>query len=235
MVAYPTDALQAMKTLAFQGVPLSLVGSFKGMHFYDQANPIQVGRDHVVLRTPGIKVCLTMHDKVYIYNRLLPETIRAVPQMLVNMPGTIRLSDFAYTGSLWYDRQGQRVQPGDALPAEVMLNGVRHEACIQDISLQGTRLWVDVEPEADQEVIVNLPVTVILPVGEVVFVIRGQIANRHFPRPHTLSLGVRLRPTVAQQTWLRDYIARRQRQILAELDTLVNEQLEPQGIQAQYF
>jgi hypothetical protein len=235
MFTYPTDALTAMKTLVFQGEPVSLAGTFKGMLFHDKATPLKVASDSVIFRTPGIKVCLTMREHVYVFSPVLPATIRATPQVLSNEAGTLRLFNFAFTGSLWYERCEQRIQPEDPLFVEILLNGVRWPATIQDFSLKGARLWVDLPQEQIFDVVVNAPLTMIIPAGDKDFYLRAQIANRRITHARTVSIGLRLRPTDEQRAWINALVARRQLEILAELDALINLQMEPQVIQAQYF
>ncbi len=120
-MSYPflNDALQAVKSLAFQRVPLNLVSTYKGVHFIERIQPIKIGVDSITFRAPRLQVCVTLRDPVYLYSRVLPETVRAKPQLLNTSPQELRLSDFSFNGNLWFDRMEQRVQPDR--PIEVML------------------------------------------------------------------------------------------------------------------
>lgn len=236
MLVYPKDASQAIKLLAYQGEPISLVGCYKGMHFYEDISPVRVGSDHVVFRSPSVKLSLMLHSRVFIHNRLLPETIWAVPQVISGSPGEINLKEFAYTGTFWSDRREQRVQPEIPLQAELLMSGIKHPVTIQDISTQGLNVWLDPGIERNVEISINHPVRVsVFLKSEIPMNIQGRIVNRHNLGHGMLALGIYLTPDSTQEAWLALYIAERKKEILMELDELVCYRLGTYQIQEQFF
>ena len=235
MPFYFEDALQAIKLLAYQGEPISLAGCYRGMHFHEDIHPVQVRSDHVVFRSPSVRLSLMLRPRVYVHNRWLPETMWAVPQVASGSPGEMRLKEFAYTGTFWSDRREQRVQPDSPLQAELLMNGVIQPITIQNISTQGVNVWLDTGSGGDMEIPINQPAVVtILLEPEIRMDIQGRVANRHNLGHGILALGVHLTPDSTQKTWLDLYVAER-KEILMELDELVFNRLGSHQIQEQFF
>jgi hypothetical protein len=236
MFTQPRDALQAVKSLAYQQTPINVAGGYKGMLFNERILPVLVGPDHIVYRTPSLKVCIILRDPVFLYSRVLPETIRATPQLISCTTGEMRLTDFAYTGSLWFDRDNQRVQPEKPMTTDVRINGKSYPASLKDISLHGAGLLVYTQDEEFLNLLSNTTVEFPFPIaGGNSMTVNGKVAHRHSLSPSVLDLGLRIFLTSYQRTWLENFISRRKLEILSELERQITERLEPQRIKDQYF
>jgi hypothetical protein len=236
MLAPTLDAIQAVKTLAFQQMPVNIVGIYKGMSFSERIQPLRVGLDHVVFRAPCLQVCLTLRDPVYLHSRILPETIRARPHMLNCTSQELRLSEFSYTGSLWYEREEQRVQPEQPVEVELRLGKQPYSTTLKDLSCNGAGLFVDLSTPDDPDISINTPVELKLQLSPGHYVhLAGSVTQRRKTGRSLMALGVRLHPTPIQKTWLQDYIAQRKLEIFNELEQQISSRLEPQRAESLYF
>lgn len=237
-MSYPfqNDALQAVKSLAFQRVPLNLVSTYKGVHFIERIEPLKVGVDSITFRAPRLQVCLTLRDPVYLYSRVLPETVRARPQLINSSPHELRLSDFSFNGNLWFDRMEQRVQPDRSIEVTLRLHNRLYTATLRDFSLRGMGLMLFIGDQPDFDVVVNTPVDLhfdLTPSTPIAF--HGQVVCRRRVGATMMYLGLRIFPSEQQTRWLENYIVRRKLEILNELDDLINQQMEPQTAANLYF
>ena len=236
MLAPTFDALQAVKTLAFQQTPVNIVGTYKGMIFSERIQPLKVGQDYVIFRAPCLQVCLTLRDPVYLYSRMLPETVRARPHLLNCNTHELRLSDFSYTGSLWFERGEQRIQPESPALAELILNGQRYSATLKDLSVHGAGLFIDQTPGNELDVCINTPVELYLNLGpSLQMTIPASISQRRKVGKVLLMVGLRLRPSPTQETWLNSYISDRKIDIYNELEQQIRLRLEPQMASTPFF
>ncbi len=237
-MSYPflNDALQAVKSLAFQRVPLNLVSTYKGVHFIERIEPIKIGVDSITFRAPRLQVCMTLRDPVYLYSRVLPETVRAKPQLINSNPQELRLSDFSFNGNLWFDRMEQRVQPDRPVEVMLKLNNRIYSATLRDISLHGAGLLLYIGDQPGFDVLVNTPVDLRFDLTPTTPMdVHGQVVCRRRVGSTMMYLGVRIFPSEEQTRWLENYIVRRKLEILNELDDLINDQLEPQTAADLYF
>ena len=230
------DALQAVKSLAFQHTPLGLASCFKGMHFIERVQPVQVGISHVVFRAPSPKVCLILGDTVYLYSRVLPETVRATPQLVGYSAHELRLTDFSYTGTLWHERIEQRVQPEKPVSVDLLMARRFYRASLKDISANGIGLLVNIPVEIQGDIITNTPADFTFQLNALdQFTLHGKIVHRQLIGRSLFDLGLHIFPTPTQKTWLENYISRRKQAILTELERQLAYSLEPQPVKDQYF
>ncbi|MEN4012963.1 MAG: PilZ domain-containing protein [Chloroflexota bacterium] len=236
MYPYPHDALQAVKSLAFQRLPLNLVGNFKGLHFIEKIEPLKIGVDTVVFRAPRLQVCATLRNPVYLYSRVLPETVRASPQMINCTAMELRLTDFTFNGNLWFDRLEQRVQPERPIPTLLTVHKSVYSATLKDISHHGAGLMLYVGDQPELELLVNTPLDLRLELSpQTRLSLHGRVVCRKRVGTAILYLGVRIYPTQDQARWLENYIARRKANILRELDQQAYQRMEPQQVKDLYF
>ncbi len=237
-MSYPflNDALQAVKSLAFQRVPLNLVSTYKGVHFIERIQPIKIGVDSITFRAPRLQVCVTLRDPVYLYSRVLPETVRAKPQLLNTSPQELRLSDFSFNGNLWFDRMEQRVQPDRPIEVMLKLHNRIYSATLRDISLHGAGLLLYTGDQPNFDVLVNTPVDLRFDLTPTTSLdLHAKVVCRRRVGSTMMVLGVRIFPSEEQTRWLENYIVRRKLEILNELDELINQEMEPQTAADLYF
>ncbi len=236
MFTQTDDALQAVKSLAFQETPLGLASCYKGMHFIEKVQPIQVGISHVVFRAPSPKVCLILGETVYLFSRVLPETIRATPQLMGHSVHELRLTDFSYTGTLWHERGEQRVQPDQPVAIDLLMSRRFYRASLKDVSANGIGILVNIPEEVQTDIITHTPVDFTLQLNSLdQFTLHGTIVHRQLIGRSLFDLGLRIYPTPTQKIWMENYISRRKRIILGELERRLAYSLEPQPIKDQYF
>lgn len=236
MYTHRDDALQAIKSLAFQRTPLNLFCSFKGVHFSEKIQPLQVGIDHVTFKMPAMNICLILRDPVYLNSRVLPEAVKASPQMMSCTTPELRLSNFSYTGTLWFDRLEQRVQPERPVSVGLSIHKKNYNATLKDISAHGAGLLVYVGENPDLDVLTNTPVDLRFQLTPTTRLsLPGKVICRKRYGRGMLSLGVRIFPTQSQEGWLTTYTNRRRAEILNELQQQLNNTLEPQRVKDLYF
>jgi len=230
------EALTAIKRLAFQQTPVNIVGIYKGVSFTERIQPLKVGLDHVVFRAPCLRVCFTLRDPVYLHSRILPETVRARPHMLNCASHELRLSDFTYSGSIWFERDEQRVQPERQVDVELRSGNHRYQTTLKDLSCNGAGLFIDWSGPDEPDLRINTPVDLKLNLGAGRNAgISGRVTQRRKAGRLLLAVGVRLHPTTIQESWLKDYIWRRKLEILTELERQLNSRLEPQRAESLFF
>lgn len=233
---YPNDALQAVKSLAFQRLPLNLVSNYKGLHFVEKIEPLKVGVDTVVFRAPRLQICTTLRDPVYLHSRVLPETVRARPQIVNCTAMELRLTDFTFNGNLWFDRLEQRVQPERPIPTLLTIQRNVYSATLKDISMHGAGVMLYLGDHPDLEILVNTPLDLRFELTpQTRLSLHGRVVCRRRIGAAMLYLGVRIYPSSEQSLWLENYISRRKMEILGELEQQVYQRMEPQPVKDLYF
>ncbi len=232
----PTDALQAVKSLAFQQLPLNLVSNYKGLHFVEKIEPLKVGVDTIIFRAPRLQVCTTLRDPIYLHSRVLPETVRARPQMINCTTMELRLTDFTFNGNLWFDRLEQRVQPERPVATLLAMHRSVYSATLRDISLHGAGLMLYLGDYPDLDILVNTQVDLRFDLTpQTRLSLHGRVICRRRIGAAMLYLGVHIYPSNEQSIWLENYIFRRKMDILGELDQQVHQRMEPQPVKDLYF
>lgn len=222
MLIHSRDALQAVKSLAFQRIPLAVTSTYKGMFFEEKVAPLKVGPDHIVFKAPKPQICLSLRDQVWLHSQVLPESVRAMLQTEYDGGGEITLTNFSYTGAYWRDRLEQRIEPGNPVRAMLTVANQSYPANLTNLSLHGAGLLVYLGDSTDPNLVARSPIEVCFTLsGHIDFHILGTIASCRQMGYSVIQVGVRLQPTLNQAAWLENYIANRKIDILRELDEKV--------------
>ncbi len=219
MFTHPTYALQAVKSLAFQCIPIAVTSTFKGLFFEEKVAPLKVGPDYVVFRAPKFPMHRTLGDKVILHSRVLPQSVRTDLQSIDAIRSEITLTNFSFTGAYWRDRREQRIEPPAPLQASITFEKKPYRANLSNLSLHGAGLMVYFGDDECRDLVVKRPVEVSFHLGSQSDIhISGSVASIRQMDYTLAQLGIRLEPTSNQGIWLENYIARRKIEIMRELD-----------------
>lgn len=219
MLIQHTDAMQAVKSLAFQSIPIAVTSSYKGLFLEEKVAPLKINPNSVTFRTPKDQICATIHTPLLIHSKVLPESVRAGIQYIDPKAGEICLCSFAFTGYYWQDRLEQRVEPDGPVYATISVEKKHFRANLVNLSLHGACLMIylgdstasELTPKARVEVNFKLSAN-----NE--FNLLATIASIKFLGYSLAQAGLRLHPTSHQETWLENYVSKRKIEILEELD-----------------
>lgn len=219
MLTHSRDAMQAVKSLAFQRIPVAVTTTYKGLFFEEKVEPLKVGPDYVVFKAPKPQICLTLRYQVWLHSQVLPESVRATLQTVYSASGEITLTNFIYTGDYWRDRQEQRIEPAHPIQAMVNVAKKTFPANLTNLSLHGAGLLVYLGENTDRNLVPRSPIEVCFTLAEQNnFQILGTIASCRQMGYSVIQVGARLQPTLNQAAWLENYIAKRKIEILQEMD-----------------
>jgi len=222
MLTHSRDAMQAVKSLAFQRIPVAVTSTYKGLFFEEKVAPLKVGLDYIVFKAPKPQICLALRYQVWLHSQVLPESVRATLQTVHTANGEITLTNFVYTGDYWRDRQEQRIEPANPVRATVNLAKQSFPANLTNLSLHGAGLLVYLGENTDRGLVPRSPIEVCFTLSEHIdFHIQGTIASCRQMGYSVIQVGVRLQPTLNQVAWLENYIAKRKIEILQEMDQKV--------------
>lgn len=219
MLAQPENALQAVKSLALQRIPVAVTTTYKGLFLEERVAPLKVGPDYIVFRAPKSEICRALKDKVILHSQVLPETVRTSLQTLDPTTCELTLTNFVFTGASWRDRREQRVEPDAPIKAEIAIQKARYRANLNNLSLHGAGLLVYFGDEPRDDLCRKMPVEISFQLGsQGDFHIPGSIATIRQMEYSLVQIGVQLEPSISQTTWLENYIAKRKISILGELN-----------------
>lgn len=219
MLTHSRDAMQAVKSLALQCIPVAVTSTYKGLFFEEKVAPLKVGPDYIVFKAPKPQICLALRYQVWLHSQVLPESVRATLQTIQSTSGEITLTNFTYTGDYWRDRQEQRIEPANPVQARVNLAKQSFPANLTNLSLHGAGLLVYLGENTDRNLIPRSPIEVCFTLSEHIdFHIQGTIASCRQMGYSVIQMGVHLQPTLNQIAWLENYIAKRKIEILKEMD-----------------
>ena len=221
------DALPAIKSLAFQNIPVAVTGSYKGVLFEEKVAPLRITPASVIFRAPKSQICATLQTPVVLHSQVLSESVRAHIQYLKD--GELCLSNFTYTGLRWRNRIEQRVEPDAPVTATLTVEGKRYRANLLNLSLHGAGLMVFLGDSTASELAPRARVEVNFRLSEQSeFNVLGNVASVHFLGYSLAQAGLSLQPTPIQESWLEKYITRRKIEILEELEHRVTEEYRAQ-------
>ncbi len=222
------DAMQAIKSLALQSIPIAITSTYKGILLEEKLTPIKVNPDSIIFRAPKKQICASMRNPTIIHSQLLKQSVRAQLQYIDTHAQEICLTGFTYTGNYWNTRDEQRVEPGNPIYATLVLGAQRFRASLVNLSIHGAGLLVylgdatgrDLAPKASVELSFKLTEATEMHIA-------GDIVSTKFLGYSLEQIGVHLRPSRVQETWLENYITRRKMEILDELDRTASVKLNP--------
>ncbi len=222
MLSHSRDALQAVKSLAFQSIPVAISGTYKGLFFEEKIAALKVGPDVIVFKAPRPQVCLSLGEQVWLHSQVLPQSVRATRLSGTSGSGEITLTNFSYTGAYWRDRLEQRIEPCAPVRATVTIQKKSYPANLTNLSLHGAGLLVYLGDDTGCSLSPRSALEVCFTLTEHNdFHLLGSVAGCRQMGYSVVQLGVRLQPTLNQVTWLENYITRRKIEILRELDEKV--------------
>lgn len=214
-----TDASQAVKSLAFQSIPLAVTSCYKGLFLEEKVTPLKIKPDGVVFRAPKMQICATMRTPVMLHSKLLPESVRAQIQYIDPRSGEICLSNFSFSGFFWRDRTEQRVEPADPVYATLKVQNQHYRSNLVNLSLHGAGLMLFLGDSTANNLTPKTKVDLSFKLSEHnEFNIAGCIASIKFLGYSLAQAGLGLNPTPNQEIWLEKYITCRKIEILNELD-----------------
>lgn len=214
-----TDASQAVKSLAFQSIPVAVTSTYKGVLLEEKVAPLKINPDSITFRAPKMQICATMRTPVILHSKLLPESVRAQIQYINPRSGEICLSNFSFTGCYWQDRGEQRVEPADPVYATLTVYTQRYRSNLTNLSLHGAGLMIFLGDNIGSNLIAKSKVDLNFKLSEHnEFTVAGSIASIKFLGYSLAQAGLILYPTANQEIWLEKYITTRKIAILDELD-----------------
>lgn len=214
-----TDATQAVKSLAFQSIPIAVTSTYKGMLLEEKVAPLKINPDSVSFRSPKAQICATMRTPVILHSKLLPESVRAQIQYINPRSGEICLSNFSFTGCYWQDRGEQRVEPVEPVYATLTVYNQRYRSNLANLSLHGAGLMIFLGDTTGSNLSLKSKVDLNFKLSEHnEFTVAGEIASIKFLGYSLAQAGLILYPTPNQELWLEKYITTRKMEILDELD-----------------
>lgn len=217
-----TDAAQAIKSLAFQSIPVALTSTYKGIFLEEKVAPLKINPDGVIFRAPKMQICATMHPSVMLHSKLLPESVRAQVQYIDPKCGEISLSNFSFSGCYWRDRCEQRVEPADPVYANLIVQNRRYRSNLVNLSLHGAGLMIFLGDNTAANLTPKTKVDVNFKLSEHnEFNIAAAIVSIKFLGYSLAQAGLSLSPTPNQEIWLEKYITNRKIEILNELNSQV--------------
>jgi len=219
MLTQSKNALQAVKSLSFQSIPVAVTANYRGMFFEEKVAPLKVGPDFIVFRTPKSPLCCALQEKVILHSQVLPESVRTEILSLDPQSCELTLTNFTFTGTLWYDRREQRVEPAVPLKAEISVYGKTYRANLNNLSLHGAGLLVYFGDEIRSDLCRKMPVEISFQLNpQNDFHISGTIASLQQMDYSLLRMVLHLHPSQTQTYWLENYIGQRKIEILHELE-----------------
>jgi hypothetical protein len=219
MLAHSENALQAVKSLAFQRIPIAVTACHKGLFLEEKVAPLKVGPDFIIFQAPKKPICQVLQNRVILHSQVLPETVRTDLLALDTENSALSLTNFAYTGTYWHDRREQRVEPSVPVKAEITIQDKIFQANLNNLSLHGAGLLVYFGDEDHDSFRPGLPVEVSFQLGtQGDFHISGVIASIRQMDCSLGQMGLQLHPSLSQTSWLENYISERKMEILAELE-----------------
>ncbi|MRR28929.1 PilZ domain-containing protein [bacterium] len=222
MLTHSRDALQAVKSLAFQRIPVAITGTYKGLFFEEKVAALKVGPDAIIFKAPRPQLCLLLGEQVWLHSQLLPQSVRATLLPGASGSGEITLTNFSYTGAYWRDRLEQRIEPNAPVRAMVTFQKKSYPANLTNLSLHGAGLLVYLGDDTECSLSPRAAVEVCFTLSEENdFHLLGSVVGCRQMGYSVVQLGVRMQPTRNQVAWLENYIARRKIEILRELDEKV--------------
>jgi preprotein translocase subunit Sec61beta len=222
MLTQSRDALQAVKSLAFQRIPVAVTGTYKGLFFEEKVAALKVEPDAIVFKAPRPQVCLTLGEQVWLHSQVLRESVRATRLPGTSGCGDITLTNFAYTGAYWRDRLEQRIEPHIPVRATFTVQKKSFPANLTNLSLHGAGLLVYLGEDTGGILNPKAAVEVCFTLSERNdFHLLGTVAGCRQVGYSVVQVGLRLQPTNTQVIWLENYIASRKIEILHELDEKV--------------
>lgn len=207
----------------YRGVPIGYPGQI-----------VEIGKQTVRFQThPHQLYCMKREGVTHIESNLLPGLVRA-DVLSVDMPARCAmLGNFAFTDPDFNPHDDVRVEPREPLPLGIWYEEEqRFPAQLQALSLR--RLTVHLEESKHPE---NLHSGEMIharfgfaptPGEKTILRVQGKIRAIE-PQNSARRLDIRIYPTEEQQELLARYIARRQKEILAEIRTLTKQALEKIG------
>lgn len=217
-----TDASQAIKSLAFQSIPVALTSVYKGVLLEEKVAPLKINPDSITFRAPKTQICATMRTPVILHSKLLPESVRAQIQYVNPRSGEICLSNFSFTGCYWQDRGEQRVEPSEPIYATLTVFNQRYRANLANLSLHGAGLMIFLGDSTGGNLTLKSKVDLNFKLSESnEFTVGGSIASIKFLGYSLAQAGLILHPTANQELWLEKYITKRKIEIMDELDQQV--------------
>lgn len=214
-----TDAMQAIKSLAFQSIPVAVTSTYKGIFLEEKVAPIKVNPDSVTFRAPKKQICATMRTPVIIHSKVLPESVSAQVLYINPKAGEVCLSNFSFTGYYWQDRYEQRIEPDAPVYATLSVQQKHYRANLVNLSIHGAGLMIYLGDSTASELTPKTRVDVNFKLSmQNEFNISGVIASIKFLGYSLAQAGLRLNPTTNQEIWLENYISKRKIEILNELD-----------------
>jgi len=229
-----TDALAA---LAMRGLPISIHYCYKGVSLCQPLKILALDDDRLVLQAPSHKVCYILKKEVILYSPTFTQAVVARMEEMNPHLGWLMLSNLAYTGTTWFERSYDRVQPDEPLYAFVRGQHEAFSAMVENISIQGVGLLAysalqrGIELTPGDTLVVDLH----LPPGDRRVSITGKIANLTLLGNRMVRIGVSLQPGPNQVRWLKRYIDQRSQEIAGELDEYALRLFEPRMTKDLYF
>jgi len=232
------EILDTLGYIAAQRRSVNLLTNFRGVPIEITAHLMRIARlpvqVHLFAHHRQI-VALQTAALVLVQSELFHRPVAARVARLDPLRQTLSLGELAYTSGSMGQRRHPRAQPEHPLSAELNIDdGFRLNGRVIDVSLDGLSICITPDPlPVDQIFSPGTPLQVDLGLpGQT-----GQIVDLQIPaqvayatpcsEPHCTRIGLLTRPEDAAQHLLRRYIFDRQTAILAEIQALNQELLQP--------
>jgi hypothetical protein len=225
--------------LAVDRAPLLISSVYKGIILTETVQVLSSAPGRLIVRSPDLMLCfnLCLKDRVLIYNRALGEFIHARMVAIDMERGRLELADFSLTGTHWYERQADRVQPRQ--PVYVLGENRRTllRASLNNLSVGGLGIVIyddDQEKNIPLERDATMQLTLQLPDSDKRLDVKGKVVYQQ--QVGSLDLvGMQLMCRSAQQKRIDCYVIERKAEIMAELERGAREFLDHRSMPCQYY
>ncbi len=215
----PEDAMIALRSLAYQNIPLVLTSTFKGLVLSQELNIIELKKEKMTCQAPNRRLAVSLKGSTYLYSPSLSDVITAQIEDINLEQGWIIFTNLAFTGGRWKERFNARIQPDPPIFVDVICRRSTFRAELDNLSMNGIQLMAYKLPEKgvyvqDED---SVKLSFYLPNDPQKMTLKGSIVYCN-QAVKLVKLGVRTRPNSSQASRLRLYIATRMAEIINELD-----------------
>lgn len=231
------DVMPIVELVAGEHQPIILTRTYKGITLHQDIRVLEVMPDRVVCQATDLRKCAGLKGTILLHGQrfIRPVMARLTDFSLSN--GTFHLSNLAYVDSDWKERSHERVQPKNPTYLNVRCHHKIFRAYLENISLIGVGLLA--EKRLDEEMHVrpctNLLLDFQLEPRLEWSALKGRVVSKKSLGNQLTRLGIQIYPNVRESKLLWGYIARREEEIMRELNQAYLDAFKLPGPERAYF
>jgi len=231
------DVIPAVELVACERQPIILTRTYKGITLHQDIRVLAVQADRVVCQATDLRKCAGLKGTILLHGQRFIRPVMARLTDFNLVTGTFHLDNLAYVDSDWKERSHERVQPKNPTYLNVRCHHKIFRAYLENISLIGVGLLA--EKRLDEEMHVR-PCTNVLLDFQLEprlawSTLKGRVVSKKSIGNQLTRLGIQIYPTLRDSKLLWEYIARREDEILRELNQAYLEAFKAPGPERMYF